>query len=369
MRKALSIGLSLCMAVTLAGCSTGAKTETTAQTTTAAEAETTAQETQAEGATAGETTAAEASGENALDSYVYDGEPIEIHLGDINSQFPLNLAYNLGYLEEEFEGSNVTFTMDYFQNGPAISEAFASGDLDFAEFGEQAAIAGISAEYGYKIIGRNCDTETMYPLVVNKDITDAQGLKGAKIAVSVGTSAHYLLLTYLESLGLTENDIELVNTNDTVTLLASGEVQGAADQLAKFNSMIEAGDVHVLADGTASGTCQISAFLGRTEFCEKYPEITAKVLRTVQRVDDWMAESEANQKEAFTTLAGITQREESWFSTMYGGSNFGINLTEQDLRVLGEVLEFMKANDLLSNPDIELDDILELKYLEIAGYR
>ena len=39
----------------------------------------------------------------------------------------------------------VTFTMDYFQNGPAISEAFASGDLDFAEFGEQAAIAGISA--------------------------------------------------------------------------------------------------------------------------------------------------------------------------------------------------------------------------------
>ena len=93
------------------------------------------------------------------------------------------------------------------------------------------------------------------------------------------------------------------------------------------------------------------------------------MLRTVQRVDDWMAESEANQKEAFTTLAGITQREESWFSTMYGGSNFGINLTEQDLRVLGEVLEFMKANDLLSNPDIELDDILELKYLEIAGYR
>ena len=129
--------------------------------------------------------------------------------------------------------------MDYFQNGPAISEAFASGDLDFAEFGEQAAIAGISAEYGYKIIGATATRETMYPLVVNKDITDAQGLKGAKIAVSVGTSAHYLLLTYLESLGLTENDIELVNTNDTVTLLASGEVQGAADQLAKFNSMIE----------------------------------------------------------------------------------------------------------------------------------
>ncbi len=82
-----------------------------------------------------------------------------------------------------------------------------------------------------------------------------------------------------------------------------------------------------------------------------------------------MAESEENQKKAFTTLAEITQREEAWFSTMYGGSNFGINLTGQDLRVLGEVLEFMKSNDLLSNPDITMDDILELKYLEMAGYR
>ncbi|HJC46865.1 MAG TPA: NrtA/SsuA/CpmA family ABC transporter substrate-binding protein [Candidatus Lachnoclostridium pullistercoris] len=358
MKKALALGLSFCMAATLIGCSSGGST---------------AEETQQSEAKTESSEAAEETSETAaavsLDEYVYDGEPLEIHLGDINSQFPLNLAYNMGFLEEEFEGSNVTFTMDYFQNGPAISEAFASGNLDFAEFGEQGAISGISADYGYKIIGRNCDTETMYPLVVDADITDAESLKGAKIAVSVGTSAHYLLLTYLESMGLSENDIELVNTNDVVTLLASGEVQGAADQLAKFTSLIDAGEVHVLADGTASETCQISAFVGRDEFCEQYPEITAKVLRAVQRVDDWMAESEENQKEAFAKLAEITQREEEWFSTMYGGSNFGADLTEQDLRVLEEVLQFMKDNDLLSNPDITMDDILDLSYLELAGLR
>lgn len=359
MKKALALGLSLCMAASLFGCGSSAE-ETTAA----------VEETAAEESTAGEQDTAEAEEtEVSLDDYVYDGEPLEIHLGDINSQFPLNLAYNLGFLEEEFEGSNVTFTMDYFLNGPAISEAFASGDLDFAEFGEQAAISGISADYGYKIIGRNCDTETMYPLVVSSDITDAESLKGAKIAVSVGTSAHYLLLTYLESMGLSENDIELVNTNDTVTLLASGEVQGAADQLAKFNPLLDAGEVHVLADGTASETCQISAFVGRNEFCEQYPEIAAKVLRAVQRVDEWMAESEENQQEAFAKLAEITQREEEWFSTMYGGSNFGADLTEQDLRVLEEVLQFMKDNDLLSNPDITMDDVLNLSYLELAGLR
>ena len=128
MKKVLSIGLSICMAAALFGCSAGAGKDTASQTTVSAETDTKedrTEETRAEKTESEDTTAA-----------VYDGEPIEIHLGDINSQFPLNLAYNLGYLQEEFEGSNVTFTMDYFQNGPAISEAFASGDLDFAEFGE-----------------------------------------------------------------------------------------------------------------------------------------------------------------------------------------------------------------------------------------
>ena len=305
----------------------------------------------------------------SLDSYVYDGDPLEIHLGEINSQFPLNLAYNLGFLEEEFEGSNITFTMDYFQTGPAISEAFASGDLDFAEFGEQAAIAGISAGYGYKIIGRNCDTETMYPLVVSADIQSAEDLKGKKIAVTVGTSAHYLMLTYLNSMGLSEQDIELVSTTDTVTLLASGEVDGAADQLAKFTTLLDSGEAYVIADGTASETCQISAFVGRNEFCQTYPEITAKILRAVQRTDEWMAQSEENQQEAFQTLSDITQRDVEWFATMYTGSNFGIDLTEQDLRVLNDVLAFMQENDLLSNPDITIDDVLDLSYLKLAGYR
>lgn len=355
MKKTLAIVLALCILTVLSACAP-------------AEQQVASNPTEAPAAGPESATAAPAT-EVSLDDYVYDGEPLEIHLGDINSQFPLNLAYNLGYLEEEFEGSNVTFTLDYFQNGPAISEAFASGDLDFAEFGEQAAIAGISADYGYKIIGRNCDTETMYPLVVSSSIQDVEALKGAKIAVSVGTSAHYLMLSYLHALGLSETDIELVNTSDTVTLLASGEVDGAADQLAKFNDMLESGEVYVFADGTASETCQISAFVGRTEFCEQYPEITAKVLRAVQRVDEWMAQSEENQQTAFATLSEITQREVDWFSTMYAGSNFGIDLTDQDLRVLGEVLDFMKENDLLSNPDITMDDVLDLRYLELAGYR
>ena len=87
MKKALALGLSLCMAASLFGCGSSAE-ETTAA----------VEETAAEESTAGEQDTAEAEEtEVSLDDYVYDGEPLEIHLGDINSQFPLNLAYNLGF--------------------------------------------------------------------------------------------------------------------------------------------------------------------------------------------------------------------------------------------------------------------------------
>jgi len=140
MKKVVACSLSLCFLLALTSCGTNATASATENPS----------ESPSTNATATTT---------SLANYVYEGtDPLIVHLGEINSQFPLNLAYNLGFLDKEFEGSNVQFTMDYFENGPAISEAFASKDLDFAEFGEQAALSGVSAGYGYKIIGRNCDT-------------------------------------------------------------------------------------------------------------------------------------------------------------------------------------------------------------------
>ena len=104
MKKVLSIGLSICMAAALFGCSSGAGRDTAPQTTASAEADTTkaaGEEAKNAESASGDTTAAVTKAEASIDDYVYDGDPIEIHLGDINSQFPLNLAYNLGYLQEE----------------------------------------------------------------------------------------------------------------------------------------------------------------------------------------------------------------------------------------------------------------------------
>lgn len=102
MKKVLSVVLSLSMVAMLSACSSGGGETTTAAPSQpeATEAAKT-QETEAE-STETEETAAEAA---SLDDYVYEGDALEIHLGDINSQFPLNLAYNLGYLEKSLKAA------------------------------------------------------------------------------------------------------------------------------------------------------------------------------------------------------------------------------------------------------------------------
>ena len=77
MKKVLSIGLSICMAAALFGCSSGAGRDTAPQTTASAEADTTkaaGEEAENAESASGDTTAAETKAEASIDDYVYDGD-------------------------------------------------------------------------------------------------------------------------------------------------------------------------------------------------------------------------------------------------------------------------------------------------------
>jgi NitT/TauT family transport system substrate-binding protein len=63
-------------------------------------------------------------------------------------------------------------------------------------------------------------------VVARPGITGVADLAGKKVGVEVGFVSHLLLLNALESVGLSEDDVTLVNvpTNETPQVLASGDV-------------------------------------------------------------------------------------------------------------------------------------------------
>lgn len=78
-----------------------------------------------------------------------------------------------------------------------------------------------------------------------------------------------------------------------------------------------------------------------------------------------MAESGSQiQKEAFSTLAGITSARRVGSAAMAVPT--GVNLTEQDSGA-GRGSGIQESQRPAVQPGYRADDILELKYLEIAG--
>ncbi|MGW7243461.1 ABC transporter substrate-binding protein [Streptomyces sp. NPDC054804] len=102
-----------------------------------------------------------------------------------------------------------------FTYGPPLVQAAASGDIDLGSVGDVPPITGAAKEYGFKVVAVN---RSLRPDQANENIIVPKGsplktladLKGRKLAVPQGSSAHGLALNALKSAGLSPKDVRLV---------------------------------------------------------------------------------------------------------------------------------------------------------------
>ncbi|MGW3118131.1 aliphatic sulfonate ABC transporter substrate-binding protein [Streptomyces sp. NPDC001107] len=102
-----------------------------------------------------------------------------------------------------------------FTYGPPLVQAAASGDIDLGSVGDVPPITGAAKEYGFKVVAVNrslTPTQSSENIIVPKGskLKTLKDLKGKKLAVPQGSSAHGLALNALKSVGLTPKDVKLV---------------------------------------------------------------------------------------------------------------------------------------------------------------
>jgi sulfonate transport system substrate-binding protein len=121
----------------------------------------------------------------------------------------------LAKLTGAFDDAPYKIKFARFDYGPPLVQATASGDIDLGSVGDVPPITGAAKQFGFKIVAvqRGSD-ETKAPenIIVSKDspIQTLADLKGKRIAVPQGSSAHGLALLALKSVGLTPKDVEFV---------------------------------------------------------------------------------------------------------------------------------------------------------------
>lgn len=122
-----------------------------------------------------------------------------------------------------------------FTYGPPLVQAAASGDIDLGAVGDVPPITGAAKEYGFKIVAVErslTPTQAAENIIVPKGspIQTLAQLKGKKIAVPQGSSAHGLVLNALKSVGLTPQDVQLdfLSPAAGATAFSSGKVDAWA---------------------------------------------------------------------------------------------------------------------------------------------
>lgn len=130
-----------------------------------------------------------------------------------------------------FDNAGYQVKFARFAYGPPLIQAAASGDIDLGPVGDVPPITGAAKTYGFKIVAVQRSlrpTQAQENIIVPKGspLQTLADLKGKRIAVPQGSSAHGLVLNALKSVGLTPKDVQLVflPPADGATAFATGKV-------------------------------------------------------------------------------------------------------------------------------------------------
>lgn len=296
------------------------------------------------------------------------GEPKIIRVGDIAGYEIIKIADEKGFFKEEFEKDNIEVQIYNFLSGPPEIEALAAKNLDLALMGDQPAVQGISNKIGIHIISAVSDGTEGNGLIVRTDsgINAIADLKGKRVAVPVGTTAHQTLIRMLEKNGLTVADIELVNLGaaDIPASIQSGNIQAAVAYEPGLTNAEKSSNGAVKKLATAKGYKQIiSVFVARDGFAAENPELVTRFLKAIRRAALWRND---NFEESLAIIANRVGLDPEILRISLELSPPKLALTEQYRAAILETSEYLYKNGITAEKTTSVQ-AFEDKYAKEAG--
>lgn len=228
-----------------------------------------------------------------------------------------------------FEEQGIEVELVEFADGPTIIAALESGSIDVGYIGPGAHVLPIQGEaeiFAFSQLG-NAD-EVIGS--AKKGVKTIEDLKGKTIAVATGTSSETILDLTLAEIGLTKDDVTLMNMDASaiVTAMISGSVDAVATWSPNTNAIKnEMGDDAVMLSNNARYADKfpsIASWLVKPGYAEKNKDILVRFTKglykgmdyrvdNLEEVAKWVAEEIAVDPDAVVQQTGdgdwITQEQ------------------------------------------------------------
>ncbi|MGC3997699.1 MAG: ABC transporter substrate-binding protein [Anaeromyxobacter sp.] len=207
-----------------------------------------------------------------------------------------------GSLEQEFKADGIQVKWTYFSGaGPAVNEALANGQLDFAFQGDLPALVARGGGLPTKLLVASSRFDPIYTAVpADSPARSLEDLKGKRIAVFKGTNLQLAFWSVLASKGLKDTDFKIINmsTYDGNAALLSKDIDAQVTGPDIF-PLVERGVARVVHSTQGDAlTGRLTHLLVLEPFEKRYPDVVQRVVNVVLRDTAWLSD-ERNRARAY----------------------------------------------------------------------
>lgn len=231
-------------------------------------------------------------------------EPIRIGYSAWPGWFPWKVTEEQGF----FEDVGVNVEMVWFEGYLDSINAFAAGQLDGNSQTLSDTLASIAIGDEQVIVLTNDNSTGNDKIIVSEGIESIEDLAGKRIGVEVGVVDHFLLLLGLESVGMTESDVEIVplETGAAASSFQAGQLD-AVGVFAPFTTVAleREGSMELFSSADFPGAIPDHLALS-TEIVSERPEDVQKIIEAWYMTLAWIDENRTEAVAIMAEQAGVS---------------------------------------------------------------
>lgn len=283
--------------------------------------------------------------------------PEQLRIGYQKSAANLVIVKQQGTLEKRFPNTKVNWVE--FPAGPQLLEALSVGALEFGLTGDSPPVFAQSAGKALVYVGAEPAKPLSSAILVLRDspIRTLAELKGKKVGVQKGSSAHYLVVKALAKAGLQWSDI-------TPVYLAPADARaaferGSVDAWAIWDPFFAATELAIQPRILTTGrglSSNNSFYLASVPFAEQHSHALAVLFEELTRADRLVQENRPEAIKLIAAFSGLDAGVVSLFLTRRPPSPVGL-LTAKTVLEQQQVADAFAGLALFPKP-VQVADIV-----------
>ncbi|WP_392389966.1 sulfonate ABC transporter substrate-binding protein [Acinetobacter courvalinii] len=238
----------------------------------------------------------------------------QLRIGFQKSSINFAITKQQKLLEQEFPNAKVTW--NEFPAGPQILEALAVGSIDVGVTGDAPPVYAQAAGKPLYYIAYETAKPLASAILIPKgsSLKQLADLKGKRIALQKGSSAHFLLVQAVRKAGLKWSDIQPIWLTPADARAAFQK--GAIDAWAIWDPYYASTELEDQAKVLATGknlSPNYTFYLAAPNFIQQHPQAVSGLLKQINQADRWVQQHQSETADLIGKSTGLKPAVSSLF--------------------------------------------------------